>query len=111
MMQTINVSLPKKMSINVEKVIRKEGYASKSDFFRTLIRLYFYLKEDALSEVSNKKESFFLPFEKKPIAKIKQDFRKTGKYSEKFIQSVISGLKKSSVYEDKAIKEGFKVVS
>ena len=111
MMQTINVSLPKKMSASVEKAIHKEGYASKSEFFRTLIRLYFYFKEDTLSETSNKKELFFLPFKKKPISKIKQDFRKTGKYSEKFIQSVISGLKKSSVYEDKAIKKGFKVVS
>ena len=42
----------------------------------------------------------FEVFEKRPLSVVKMELAKTGKYSEKFIESVISGLSKSAVYED-----------
>ncbi len=36
----VNISLPPKLSSLVEKEILKGNYASKSEFFRTLLRLW-----------------------------------------------------------------------
>ena len=39
-MRTINISLPKTMADNVEEAVKSGAYASKSEFFRMLLRGY-----------------------------------------------------------------------
>lgn len=40
MRQIINISLPKTMASTVEKTIKQGNYASKSEFFRDLLRMW-----------------------------------------------------------------------
>lgn len=39
MRDIINISLPKELNRKVEEFIRKDGYATKSEFFRDLLRM------------------------------------------------------------------------
>lgn len=96
MMETINISLPYPLSSQVDTIVKKEGYASRSEFFRTLLRLYLHL----VSSIKVKEPVRFMPFKKRPLDEIEKDFLTTGKYSQVFIDSVIGGLKKSSFYQD-----------
>jgi len=40
MRQIINISLPKTMASTVEKTVKQGNYASKSEFFRDLLRMW-----------------------------------------------------------------------
>jgi len=40
MRQVINISLPKEMKNSVEKIMGEGRYASKSEFFRDLLRMW-----------------------------------------------------------------------
>jgi len=95
-MQTLNISLPRTLAIKVDELVEKEEYASRSEFFRTLLR--FYLQ---LTARKAKTASFFIPFRKKPLAYIEKELKATNLYQEKFIKSVIQGLAKSSIYANK----------
>ena len=86
-MTTITISLPNELAEKIDKASEVKGFATRSEFFRDLLRRYFT------------KEIPFNLFDKKPIDEIESDLLETGKYSRKFIKSVISGLKKSSVYD------------
>ncbi len=89
MLQTINISLPKSLAGQVDKEVESEGYVSRSEFFRTLIRIYFMLID---------KGDFVVPFKRKPIKEIKKGLYSEG-YSEEFVSSVAEGLEKSSYYK------------
>jgi len=93
-MYTINISLPKSLHQRVDQLIEEEGYASRSEFFRTLIRIYTALRGEKLE---------LLEFIPKPLSEIRNELRKTKKYNEGFINNIISGLKKSSIYANKAV--------
>ena len=89
-MQTINISLPELLTTKIDAIIRREGYASRSEFIRSLVRFYL---------LSQKKEEIvLLPFTKIPLRTIEKEMRATGRYNEKFMKSVVKGLSKSSVY-------------
>ncbi len=89
-METINISLPKSLSVKIDRVIKKEGYASRSEFFRTILRLYLQLTKG--------EAPVLVPFKKRSLTEVKKELEGTGLYNQKFIKSVVSGLKKSSVY-------------
>jgi len=38
MRDVVNISLPKEMTLAVEKMVKKEGFSTKSEFFRYIIR-------------------------------------------------------------------------
>ena len=40
MRRVINISLPESLSVEVEKEVRRSRFASKSEFFRHLLRLW-----------------------------------------------------------------------
>ena len=94
-MYTINISLPKQLYQKVDSLIEEEGFASRSEFFRNLIRIYTALKGEKLE---------LLEFSPRPISEIEKGFTSTGKYNKEFIKSVVSGLKKSSIYAHKTSK-------
>ena len=89
-MQTINISLPETLSRKIDKVISQEGYASRSEFVRALLR--FYLLSQDKDKITLK------PFEKVSLKKVEAEMKASGKYNKKFINSVISGLSRSSAY-------------
>lgn len=100
-MQTLSISLPQKLTTRVDTIIEEEGYASRSEFFRTLLRLYLQLS--ARAEVVAEKP-FFLPFKKRPLNEIRKDLSRGGFYSQEFVNSVVEGLEKSSLYANKTTK-------
>ncbi len=85
-MATLTISLPDQILQQVDVETHKSGFATRSEFFRALLRKYFF------------KDLEFEAFERRPIEEIKRGMEKTGKYNKKFITSVVSGLKKSSWY-------------
>lgn len=87
-MSTITISLPSQITKKVDNEAKKEGFATRSEFIRSLIRRYFGSEELKLE-----------PFIPRPLKEIEEGLRKTGKYNDKFIKSVVSGLSKSSFYE------------
>lgn len=99
-MQTLNISLPEKLSLKVDEVVEEEGYASRSEFFRTLLRLYLQLVEAKPKRVL----PFLVPFRKQPLSKVKKEMEATGLYKKEFVKSVISGLSQSSLYANQTPK-------
>jgi Arc/MetJ-type ribon-helix-helix transcriptional regulator len=84
-MATLSISLPKQLISQLDAALSSGGFSTRSEFMRTLLRSYFSQNEIDI-------------FVKRPLNEIKSDLIKTGKYNQKFINSVINGLKKSSVY-------------
>ncbi len=85
-MSTFTISLPDQIARQVDVHTHKLGFSTRSEFVRSLLRRYF------TGELSLE------PFIPKPLEEIKSDLVRTGKYGEKFIDSVVSGLSKSSPY-------------
>lgn len=85
-MSTMTISLPEQVASQVASETRKQGFATRSEFIRSLLRRYF------TGDVP------LQPFVTRPLEEIKRELAATGKYSEKFIESVVKGLSKSSVY-------------
>ena len=86
-MSTITISLPSQITKRVDDEAKKQGFATRSEFIRSLLRRYFT------------QELELETFEKTSLSGVKIELAKTGKYSEKFIESVVGGLAKSSQYE------------
>ncbi len=90
-MNTINISMPNTLTEQVDRIIEQEGYASRSEFFRTLLRFYLGLRPQATSEEK------LGTYNARPLEEVASELRDGG-YSDAFVESVILGLKKSSVY-------------
>lgn len=88
-MTTVTISLPDQIAERVDLEARKQGFATRSEFVRSLLRKHF----------TDREELKFEPFTPRPLEEIEEDLRSTGKYNKKFIKSVINGLSKSSFYE------------
>ncbi|OIO47068.1 MAG: hypothetical protein AUJ31_00530 [Parcubacteria group bacterium CG1_02_39_15] len=54
MRDVINISLPKKLNREIEKVIKKERYSTKSEFIRELLRLH--LEDELLHTVKESEQ-------------------------------------------------------
>jgi len=90
-MTTMTISLPDQVAQKINIEARKKDFATRSEFIRNLLRDYF-----------SKVEEFELEeFKPIPLAQLRLELTKTGKYSQKFIDSVIDGFKESSVYGHK----------
>lgn len=93
-MATMTISLPQNLAKAVKSEAKKQGFATYSEFIRALVRTYF-----------TKTEKFkFEEFKPVSLAKLREEFTNTGKYNQKFIDSLIEGFKNSSVYADKTSK-------
>lgn len=86
-MTTVTISLPNSIAKKLDEETQEKGFATRSEFIRSLLRKYFY------------KDSEFELFERRPVEEIRLELAKTGKYSQEFIERVIKGLSKSSIYE------------
>ena len=88
-MATINISLPNKMAVRLDEIKEYRGYATRSELVRELLR------ERLLQETN------FEVFEKPSLKTVAGDLAETGKYNKEFIEGVVDGLKKSSLYAGK----------
>ena len=86
-MATLTISLPNQIAKRVDVEAKNQGFATRSEFIRSLLRRYF-----AGNEV------LFETFTPRPIEEIKLELAKTGKYSQECIESVTKGLAKASTY-------------
>ncbi len=86
-MSTITISLPAQAARQIDTETKKQGFATRSEFIRSLIRRYF--KGNLSLEV----------FKPQPLDKVERDLRTAGKYNDKFVRSIIKGLAASSIYE------------
>ena len=84
-MATLTISLPAQFITKINAEAKRHG-ATRSEFFRTLLRKYF------------SDEIKFKPFVKIPLEQMEDGLRKSGKYNEKFIKSVIKGFSRSTLY-------------
>lgn len=91
-MATVTISLPDPIAKQVDFETKKQGFATRSEFVRSLLRKHL---------PATKAELKFVPFKKKPLKEIRADFEKTGKYNKKFIDSLIRGLSQASIYAGK----------
>lgn len=91
-MRTINISLPDRLAQQLDVAATVRGFASRSEFLRDLLRKYFERESEA---------KFPLPvivYKKKSLSEVRRGMEATGKYNKKFIDSVVRGLARSSVY-------------
>jgi len=86
-MATVTISLPDQIAERVDIEAKSQGFSTRSEFVRSLLRKYF-AGEELKFEV----------FEVRPVAEIKFELAKIGKYNQEFIESVTKGLAKSSKY-------------
>lgn len=85
-MTTFTISLPDQIAQVVDRETKKLGFATRSEFVRDVLRKY--MSEEAKFEVYNPTS----------VTDVKLQLAKTGKYTQKFIESVTKGLSKSSLY-------------
>lgn len=95
-MTTVTISLPNQIAKKVDSEAKRQGFATRSEFVRSLLRKYFVEGE--------KEELVFEEFKPKPLNEIRAAFERTGKYNKKFIDSLLKGLSQSSPYADKTAK-------
>ena len=86
-MNTITISLPAQIAKKVDLEAQKKGFATRSEFIRSLLRMYFS---------GELKLESFIP---RPLEEVRDGLKKSGKYNEKFIDRVVRGLETSSFYE------------
>jgi len=86
-MATVTISLPDQIAKLVDTETKNQGFSTRSEFVRSLLRKYF-AGEELKFEV----------FDSRPIDEIKLELAKTGKYNQEFIESITRGLTKSSKY-------------
>ena len=94
-MSTINISLPQEQVGLIDKLVSSYGFANRSEFIRSLLRLVHFkpglIQEAAIFPFASPKEQ--------SLEKIIADFKKTKKYSPDFIKDLKKGLKSSNYFK------------
>lgn len=94
-MSTINISLPTAQVDFVDSLVMRFGFANRSEFIRSLLRLVSHkpvLVEQAATF------PFVVPQERS-VNKILAGFSKTKKYSAAFLRDLEAGLKQSDYFK------------
>lgn len=95
-MSTVNISLPSEQVSLVDRFVSLYGFASRSEFMRSLIRL---IKQKP--ELVEKAATFpFATPTEKSVKKIIAGFKKTKKYSAAFLKDLEEGLKSSDYFTE-----------
>jgi Arc/MetJ-type ribon-helix-helix transcriptional regulator len=95
-MDTINISITTRQTKVINQLMTRYGYANRSEFFRSLLRVLIR-RPELIKETEDN-----LVFKSPPTrsaAKVLADFRKCGKYSKAFLKDLERGLKDSSYFK------------
>jgi Arc/MetJ-type ribon-helix-helix transcriptional regulator len=93
-MSTVNISLPENQANYIDMLVGKYGFANRSEFIRSLIRLVVH-KPELVEEAST--FPFVAPKEKS-IKKIMEAFSKNSRYSKEFLKDLKEGLDESDYF-------------
>ncbi len=95
-MSTVNISLPQEQINLSDQLIARYGFANRSEFMRSLIRLVT-LKPQLVEHAAT------FPFTSTPpgqsVRTIISDMRKTKKYSNAFLKDLETGLNQSRYFK------------
>ena len=95
-MKTVNISLTEDQTNMVDQAVINLGFANRSEFFRTLLRVF--LKKP---EVLSIEEDFIMKSpDTKSAKKVLESFKATGKYSKAFLKDFEAGLKRSHYFNN-----------
>jgi hypothetical protein len=95
-MSTINISLPRSLVNQLDQTAKKFDFSNRSEFVRALLRRVFADKS-LLTETS---VFPFSPPATRSRAKLMTAFKKTGRYSKKFLADLAEGLKTSGYFQE-----------
>ncbi len=87
-MSTVNISLPEKQANYIDMLVAKYGFANRSEFIRSIIRLVVY-KPDLVEEAAT--FPFVIPKERS-AKKIISAFSKNNRYSKELLKDLKEGL-------------------
>ena len=93
-MSTVNISLPEKQANYIDMLVGKYGFANRSEFIRSIIRLVVY-KPDLVEEAAT--FPFVVP-KKQSVKKIITAFSKSNRYSKEFLKDLKEGLGESDYF-------------
>jgi metal-responsive CopG/Arc/MetJ family transcriptional regulator len=90
----MNISIPQQQSALVDSLIAKYGFANRSEFFRSLLRLVIH------NETIIEQASTFPFIEPKSMlaSEVVSVFTKTGSYSKEFLHDLEEGLSQSKSF-------------
>lgn len=93
-MSTMNISIPQQQSVSIDNLIAKYGFANRSEFFRSLLRLVIH------NEAIIEQASVFPFVEPKSMSasEVMSAFKKTGDYSKGFLEDLEEGLAQSTSF-------------
>lgn len=94
-MSTINISLPEKQAEKVDALVEEYGYANRSEFVRSILRVVIHYPKLLHSAVTF---PFAAPKEKSR-KKILKFFLETKKYSSAFLKDLEEGLEASEYFK------------
>jgi metal-responsive CopG/Arc/MetJ family transcriptional regulator len=93
-MSTINISLPSEQVNLIDDFVKKFGFANRSEFVRSVIRVLIQ-KPEIVESAST--YPFNLP-KTKSVKEIVTAFKKNKKYSNIFLKDLEEGLKESDYF-------------
>lgn len=96
-MKTVNISLTEDQTKMVDQAVISLGFANRSEFFRTLLRIFSKKPE----VISDEESDFPMKSPRTRSAKeVIEGFKATGKYSKAFLKSLAGGLKRSHYFNN-----------
>ena len=93
-MSTINISLPSDQVKFVDQLVDKFGFANRSEFIRSVIRLLRH-KPEIITDVSTFP---FVTTKERSVKNIVAGFARTEKYSKSFLKDLKEGLLDSNYF-------------
>ena len=98
---TLNISLPTELAKKVDEYVASNGYVSRSELFRKIVK---YL-ENIKTIIEPKTDPVeVVIYKNKPYNEVRKAFKDTGLYNQKFINSLIAGLKDADKNKGNIIK-------
>lgn len=93
-MSTINISLPAHQADVIDSMVSKYGFANRSEFIRSIIRLVIQQKD-----LVEKAAVFpFVSPKRQPVKTIISAFSRTKRYSKEFLKDLEEGLSESDYF-------------
>ncbi len=93
-MSTINISLPSYQADIIDSMVSKHGFANRSEFIRSIIRLVIQ-QEDLVEKAA---VFPFVSAKRRPVKAIISAFSKTKRYSKEFLKDLEEGLSGSDYF-------------
>ena len=94
-MSTVNISLPSSQANYIDQLVIKYGFANRSEFIRSIIRLIVY-KPNLIEEAAT--FPFMTPKERS-TKKIIASFTKSNRYSKEFLKDLKESLDQSDYFQ------------